>query len=195
MGIKIGWSGSCRCPVFFIRCCHLIKKIDVHRNLVEILFKERLSESLYWITSRGLFHSAVLWFKGLEHRRPKTFGHKELYKWRWQYEWRTDKKLVAVFFWLKKQRSKNRVAKQTLCKVIFLDACLEVTFYVIYLKVAKYSWIVSRWTSAWRYSSPCLMSAGKDCSPSPSLLKLVRNLPATSVKTVSAFKHLKATIF
>lgn len=65
-------------PCIFHQILSPIKKIDVHRNLVEILFKERLSESLYWITSRGLFHSAILWFKGLEHRGPKTFGHKEL---------------------------------------------------------------------------------------------------------------------
>jgi len=103
--------------------------------------------------------------------------------------WRTDKKSVSSF---SKERSKNKALFASF--LLFSEACLEATFYVIYLKIAN-TLELSTDEQSWRYSAPCLMSAGKDCSPSPSLLKLVMKLPVTSVKVVPAFRHLKAYIF
>lgn len=128
----------------------LVKKIDGPKVLAQILFKERLRERLDWITSKGPFHSAFLWFKELDHRLLKTFSHTQLCEWRTGTEvvlgWRTDKKSVGSF---SKQRSKGAKTEQPrkvfASFLLFSQACLEATFYVIYLKIEKYSWIVNRW--------------------------------------------------
>lgn len=56
----------------------------------------------------------------------------------------TRKRQIA--FPSKKLKSENRAATDTFATFLLLsEASLQGTFYVIYLKIAKYSWIVSRW--------------------------------------------------
>lgn len=110
--------------------------------------------------------------------------------------WRTDKKSVDSF---SKQRSKEAKPEQPrklfASFLLFLDKGMSRSDLLCDLFKSSKILELSTDEQLWRYSAPCLMSAGKDCSPSPSLLKLVMKLPVTSVKVVSAFKHLKASIF
>lgn len=43
-----------------------------------MLFEEKVSERLDWVTSRGPFQSALPWFKELGHKGPKTFIHTQV---------------------------------------------------------------------------------------------------------------------
>lgn len=111
------------------------------------------SDRLDWITSRGPFHSALQWLKELDHKRPETFSHTQVREWRMRTEVAQDGE-QRTKWWIIFPSKNLEVKKEQPWKflqlssfLLFSDASLEVTFYVIYLKIAIYSWIVSRWAN------------------------------------------------